>query len=99
MFLCASLKVGAPPEVVERLSAITHALASRPSFHSGSYPDPELDQFMESYCEMLIKYREELTRPLQEATDFLKKMESQFNALTNTSTRGIFSSGIPKSTH
>ncbi|RZS03983.1 hypothetical protein BHM03_00034248 [Ensete ventricosum] len=53
----------------------------------------------ESYCEMLIKYREELTRPLQEATDFLKKMESQFNALTNTSTRGIFSSGIPKSTH
>ncbi|RWW65458.1 hypothetical protein BHE74_00027238 [Ensete ventricosum] len=39
-------KVGAPPEVVERLSAITHALASRPSFHSGSYPDPELDQFM-----------------------------------------------------
>nr|XP_018682794.1 PREDICTED: homeobox protein rough sheath 1 isoform X1 [Musa acuminata subsp. malaccensis] len=89
-------KVGAPPEVVERLSAITHELASRPRFHSGSYPDPELDQFMESYCEMLIKYREELTRPLQEATDFLKKMESQFNALTNTSTRGIFSSGIPK---
>ncbi|RZS09202.1 hypothetical protein BHM03_00040257 [Ensete ventricosum] len=39
------------------------------------------------------KYREELTRPLQEAKDFLMKMESQFNALTDASTRGLFSTG------
>lgn len=47
----------------------------------------------ESYCDMLVKYREELTKPLQEATNFLKKMESQFNALTDSSTRGLFPSG------
>ncbi|CAL9771885.1 unnamed protein product [Musa acuminata subsp. burmannicoides] len=85
-------KVGAPPEVVARLSTIARELASGPSCHNGtSDPDPELDQFMESYCDVLIKYREELTRPLQEAKDFLMKMELQFNALTDASTRGLFS--------
>jgi hypothetical protein len=29
--------------------------------------EPELDQFMEAYHEVLVKFREELTRPLQEA--------------------------------
>ncbi|KAG6506128.1 hypothetical protein ZIOFF_031445 [Zingiber officinale] len=37
----------------------------------------------EAYCDVLVKYRDELSRPLQEATDFLKSAESQFNALTN----------------
>jgi KNOX2 domain len=32
---------------------------------------------------MLVKYREELTRPIQEATEFLKRVESQLNSLTN----------------
>ncbi|KAJ8480373.1 hypothetical protein OPV22_024100 [Ensete ventricosum] len=85
-------KVGAPPEVVARLSTIAREIALGPSCHNGtSDPDPELDRFMESYCDVLIKYREELTRPLQEAKDFLMKMESQFNALTDASTRGLFS--------
>uniref|UniRef100_A0A804L1D4 Uncharacterized protein n=1 Tax=Musa acuminata subsp. malaccensis TaxID=214687 RepID=A0A804L1D4_MUSAM len=40
-------KVGAPPEVVARLSTIARELASGPSCHNGtSDPDPELDQFM-----------------------------------------------------
>jgi hypothetical protein len=37
--------------------------------------EPELDQFMEAYHEVLVKLREELTRPLQEAMKFMRKME------------------------
>lgn len=43
---------------------------------------------------MLVKYREELARPLQEATDFLKKVESQFNALTNGASARFLSTGM-----
>lgn len=42
---------------------------------------------------MLVKYREELTRPMQEAMDFLRRVESQLNSLTNGSFRII--SGKP----
>ncbi|XP_042421706.1 homeotic protein knotted-1-like isoform X1 [Zingiber officinale] len=77
-------KVGAPPEVAARLSAMAHRLASDPTAgRSQAPPDPELDQFMDLYCDVLIKYQEELTRPLQEAKDFLNKIESQLNMLTN----------------
>ncbi|WOK99582.1 homeobox protein rough sheath 1 isoform X2 [Canna indica] len=88
-------KVGAPPDVAERLSALARELESRLSCRQEPSSDPELDQFMEAYCDILVKYREELTRPLQEATEFLKSVESQFNALTNTSsssTSRLFSS-------
>jgi hypothetical protein len=44
--------------------------------------EPELDQFMEVYHEVLVKLREELTRPLQEAMKFMRKMESQLNPLS-----------------
>jgi hypothetical protein len=37
--------------------------------------EPELDQFMEAYLEVLVKLREELMRPLQEAMKFVWKME------------------------
>jgi hypothetical protein len=39
--------------------------------------EPELDQFMEAYLEVLLKLREELTRPLQETMKFVRKMEPQ----------------------
>ncbi|RWW19665.1 hypothetical protein GW17_00016268 [Ensete ventricosum] len=51
-----------------------------------------IDCQTEAYCGLLVKYREELTRPLHEATDFLRRVESQFNALTNTPSSRIFSS-------
>ncbi|CAA6667457.1 unnamed protein product [Spirodela intermedia] len=57
--------------------------------------DPELDQFMEAYHDMLVKYKEELTRPLNEAMDFLRRVESQLNALTNGSSRSL--SGVGSS--
>ncbi|KAJ8485396.1 hypothetical protein OPV22_017881 [Ensete ventricosum] len=80
-------KVGAPPEVVARLSAVAQELEmrQRANLISRDAPtDPELNQFMEAYNEMLIKYREELTRPLQEAMEFLRRVESQLNSLALT---------------
>nr|ASM41513.1 KNOX1a [Leuenbergeria lychnidiflora] len=52
--------------------------------------DPELDQFMEAYYDMLVKYREELTRPVQEAMDFMRRIEAQLNVLSNGRVR-VFS--------
>ncbi|XP_018682022.1 homeobox protein rough sheath 1 isoform X1 [Musa acuminata AAA Group] len=86
-------KVGAPPDVVARLSALAQELESPWSCRQEPSSDPELDQFMEAYCDVLMRYRVELTRPFQEAMDFLKTVESQFNALTNTSSLRLFSSG------
>lgn len=50
----------------------------------------------EAYHEMLVKFREELTRPLQEAMEFMRRVESQLNSLSisGRSLRNIFSSGI-----
>jgi hypothetical protein len=36
---------------------------------------------MEAYCEMLIKYEQELTKPFKEAMLFLSRIESQLKAL------------------
>nr|XP_011460018.1 PREDICTED: homeobox protein SHOOT MERISTEMLESS isoform X2 [Fragaria vesca subsp. vesca] len=88
-------KVGAPPEVVGRLeeaceSAATVGQMVRCSSGSGDGhgslgEDPALDQFMEAYCEMLIKYEQEVSKPFKEAMLFLQKIESQFTALTVSS--------------
>ncbi|KAK3146221.1 hypothetical protein QOZ80_3BG0263200 [Eleusine coracana subsp. coracana] len=91
-------KVGAPPEVSARLTAIAQELEARQRtalVGLGSATEPELDQFMEAYHEMLVKFREELTRPLQEAMEFMRRVESQLNSLSisGRSLRHILSSG------
>jgi hypothetical protein len=48
----------------------------------GTETEPELDQFMEAYLKVLVKLREELTRPLQEAMKFVRKMELQLSSLS-----------------
>lgn len=76
-------KVGAPPEVVTVLDEIIQE--NQLGRHSGTMDigvDPELDQFMEAYCQMLIKYHLELTKPFKEARTFLNKMETQLNCLS-----------------
>ncbi|KAI3903431.1 hypothetical protein MKW98_032085 [Papaver atlanticum] len=92
-------KVGAPQEVVARL---THAkqefvakqkssLINRDASSSSSAAiDPELDQFMEAYYDMLVKYREELTRPLQDAMDFMRRIEAQLNTLVTNGPIRVF---------
>lgn len=83
----ACQKVGAPPEVAARLAAAQQEFEARQraSFSTCRDPskDPELDQFMEAYYDMLVKYREELTRPVQEAMDFMRRIEAQLNVLGN----------------
>ncbi|KAK9064159.1 hypothetical protein SSX86_015539 [Deinandra increscens subsp. villosa] len=91
-------KIGAPPEVVERLEETCRASAAVAG-RSGSADgggtggggmvnmtvigqDPALDQFMEAYCEMLIKYEQELSKPFKEAMVFLSRIESQFRAIS-----------------
>ncbi|CAJ1973505.1 unnamed protein product [Sphenostylis stenocarpa] len=86
-------KVGAPPEVVARLAAVKQDFEARQRSlgrSRGTCKDPELDQFMEAYYDMLVKYREELTRPIQEAMDFMRRVETQLNTLCNGTVR-IFS--------
>ncbi|MED6130731.1 hypothetical protein PIB30_003307 [Stylosanthes scabra] len=86
-------KVGAPPEVVARLSAARQEFESRQRSLVGSTcgKDPELDQFMEAYYDMLVKYREEVSRPIQEAMEFMRRIESQLNMLSNNGPLRIFS--------
>ncbi|KAI4998189.1 homeobox protein KNOX3 [Hordeum vulgare subsp. vulgare] len=91
-------KVGAPPEVSARLTAVAQDLELRQRTALGGLgtaTEPELDQFMEAYHEMLVKYREELTRPLQEAMEFLRRVETQLNSLSisGRSLRNILSTG------
>ncbi|RLN40742.1 homeotic protein knotted-1 [Panicum miliaceum] len=94
----ARLPVGAPPEVSARLTAMAQELEARQRTALGGLgaaTEPELDQFMEAYHEMLVKFREELTRPLQEAMEFMRRVESQLSSLSisGRSLRNILSSG------
>ncbi|KAL8197919.1 hypothetical protein R6Q57_030077 [Mikania cordata] len=83
-------KIGAPPEIVERLeeacrTSVVAAMSGRSGTSDGMTiigQDPALDQFMEAYCEMLIKYEQELSKPFKEAMIFLSRIESQFRAIT-----------------
>ncbi|KAH1083749.1 hypothetical protein J1N35_023510 [Gossypium stocksii] len=73
-------KVGAPPELASLLEEIgreSHTISGC----SGIGADPELDEFMESYCEVLHRYKEELSKPFDEATTFLTNIESQLSDL------------------
>ncbi|XP_051150739.1 homeotic protein knotted-1-like isoform X2 [Andrographis paniculata] len=87
-------KVGAPPEVIARLSSVRREVeaSQRATARSDDDPkDPELDQFMEVYCNMLVKYHDELSRPFQEAMEFMRRVETQLGTLTNGGV-GIFNS-------
>jgi allophanate hydrolase subunit 1 len=63
-------------EVVARQHATPDDLAAE--------TEPELDQFMEAYHEVLVKFREDLTRSLQEVIKFLRKMEPQLSSLATS---------------
>ncbi|GER49455.1 homeobox protein knotted-1 [Striga asiatica] len=73
-------KVGAPPEMASVLEEISHENLPM-STCSQIGADPELDRFMESYCEALQKYKEEVSKPFDEATNFLSKIQSQLTDL------------------
>ncbi|KAK6805089.1 hypothetical protein RDI58_002873 [Solanum bulbocastanum] len=91
-------KVGAPQEmtsILEEISKENNLISS--SCHSSEIgADPELDEFMESYCAVLVKYKEELSMPFDEATSFLNNIESQLSSLCqdNLITSTSFNSNI-----
>ncbi|XP_062212038.1 homeobox protein knotted-1-like 4 [Phragmites australis] len=74
-------KVGAPQEVVGRLSTLAGEVEMNSNDRQEQPADPELDQFMEIYCHMLERYRQELTRPIQEADEFFRSMEAQIDSV------------------
>ncbi|KAJ0039051.1 hypothetical protein Pint_22924 [Pistacia integerrima] len=89
-------KVGAPPEIACLLDEIRREndLFKRDIVPTCLGADPELDEFMETYCDMLVKYKSDLARPFDEATTFLNKVEMQLrNLCTSASVRSL--SGQP----
>ncbi|XP_011040492.1 PREDICTED: homeobox protein knotted-1-like 2 [Populus euphratica] len=81
-------KVGAPPEMAYLLDEIRLVNdVSKGTVASCLGADPELDEFMETYCDILMKYKVDLSRPFDEATTFLNDIEAQFNTLCNGPSR------------
>lgn len=76
-------KVGAPPEIACLLDEIRREndLNKRDVVSTCFGDDRELDEFMETYCDVLLKYKSDLARPFDEATSFLNKIETQLTNL------------------
>ncbi|XAR48088.1 hypothetical protein NMG60_11030799 [Bertholletia excelsa] len=77
-------KVGAPPEIACLLDEIrreNEVVGHRDSVYTCLGDDPELDEFMDTFCDLLAKYKADLSRPFVEATNFLNKMEMQLGNL------------------
>ncbi|KAK1419998.1 hypothetical protein QVD17_29490 [Tagetes erecta] len=73
-------KAGAPPEISCLLDDIRRENNVRKRNATDSTclgVDPELDEFMETFCCLLMNYKSEITRPLNEATIFLHNIETQ----------------------
>uniref|UniRef100_A0ACD5X2U4 Uncharacterized protein n=1 Tax=Avena sativa TaxID=4498 RepID=A0ACD5X2U4_AVESA len=75
-------KVGAPPETVGRLCALADEIELDSGSQRQEPSDPELDEFMATYCDVLVRYKQELRRPIQEADQFFRDMEVQMGSFT-----------------
>ncbi|XP_057952297.1 homeobox protein knotted-1-like 6 [Malania oleifera] len=79
-------KVGAPPEMaclledIQRESDLSRRITAVSSCLGA---DPELDEFMEAYCDVLVKYKSDLSRPFDEASTFLNNIQTELNNLCN----------------
>ncbi|KAK6922255.1 KNOX1 [Dillenia turbinata] len=94
-------KVGAPPEIASLLDEIRRETdySKRDVVSTCLGADPELDEFMETYCDILVKYKSDLARPFVEAATFLNKIEMQLGNLcsTTSSSRTITDEGTVSS--
>lgn len=75
-------KIGAPPEMASLLEEIGRKSGASSS-GSEIGDDPELDEFMETYCKVLVRYKEEMSKPFEEAATFLSKIETQLRQICN----------------
>uniref|UniRef100_A0A5B7AQQ0 Putative homeobox protein knotted-1-like 6 n=1 Tax=Davidia involucrata TaxID=16924 RepID=A0A5B7AQQ0_DAVIN len=78
-------KVGAPVEIANLLDEIRrdNDVSRRTAVTTCLGADPELDEFMETYCDILLKYKSDLAKPFDEATTFLNNIETQLGNLCN----------------
>ncbi|KAL5759861.1 hypothetical protein ACOSP7_018370 [Xanthoceras sorbifolium] len=93
-------KVGAPPEIAYLLDEIRREndILKRDIVPTCLGADPELDEFMETYCDMLVRYKSDLARPFDEATTFISKVEMQLrNLCTGASVRSLSEEGAASS--
>ncbi|KAL0918992.1 hypothetical protein M5K25_011051 [Dendrobium thyrsiflorum] len=79
-------KVGAPLDMATVLEDIARERSTGRYCGSGGEVaeigvDPELDEFMDSYCRVLVRYKYELSKPFDEAVSFLANTESQLSNL------------------
>ncbi|CAN1334879.1 Homeobox protein knotted-1-like 6 [Linum perenne] len=78
----SGLQVGAPSDMAFLLEEIRQQSHNLSSYQpSSACADPELDDFMEKYYEILVKYKWDLWKPFEEATTFLADIQSQFHTL------------------
>ncbi|XP_076911501.1 homeobox protein knotted-1-like 6 [Bidens hawaiensis] len=70
-------KVGAPQEVASLLDDIRHENDVSERNATCLEVDPELDEFMEAFWQLLVKCKSEVTRPFDEAMVFIGDIESQ----------------------
>lgn len=71
-------KLGAPPEMVCFLEELRQ---ENDVVSACLGADPELDEFMETYRQVLVKYKSDLARPFDEASVFLSNIETQLSNL------------------
>ncbi|KAI3795965.1 hypothetical protein L1987_38626 [Smallanthus sonchifolius] len=74
-------KLGAPPEVACCFKEIRGVCMRNAVVSACLGTDPELDDFMETYIEVLVKFKSDLARPFDEATVFLNNIEKQLSNL------------------
>ncbi|KAI9111926.1 hypothetical protein K1719_017616 [Acacia pycnantha] len=76
-------KVGATPEIACLLDEIKREndVRKREVVSTCFGDDLELDEFMETYCDLLIKYKSDISRPFDEASTFLNDIEIQLSHL------------------
>ncbi|XP_052184613.1 LOW QUALITY PROTEIN: homeobox protein knotted-1-like 6 [Diospyros lotus] len=86
-------KVGAPPEIAFLLDEIRREndVCQQDSVSTCLGADPELDEFMETFCDVLVKYKSDLSKPFDEATTFLNKIQTQLGNLCKDEFGGVSS--------
>ncbi|MQM05838.1 hypothetical protein Taro_038653 [Colocasia esculenta] len=95
-------EIGADPELDEFMVLIRSLLGKR-TLVGGAFDAFNkllFCQYPESYCRALVRYKEELARPFDEAASFLSRMETQLRDLCKaaagavTSTTAVASSAV-----
>ncbi|KAL3687965.1 hypothetical protein R1sor_014274 [Riccia sorocarpa] len=80
--LCAAhislCKLGATDAQLQEMEELSHELESKlPDEDESSSSNPELDKFMNEYCEFLEQHKKEFEKPFDEAMEFCKQVDEE----------------------